>query len=203
MRELHNYDWEKRHTEVLELNRKAPPATVVIGNSITHFWGGLPKGPRAVGETSWGSTFGRNSVNMGYGWDRIENVLWRIYHGELDGFKPKQIFINIGTNNLGLNSDEEIAIGWKLLIEAIKYRQPQAQVVMIGIYPRRQQEQRVAALNEKLVQITGEADVMFIDPGQVFLKSDGKIDESLFSDGLHPNEKGYSLLGNAIKPYVK
>jgi lysophospholipase L1-like esterase len=140
---------------------------------------------------------------MGYGWDRIENVLWRIYHGELDGFKPKQIFINIGTNNLGLNSDEEIAMGWKLLIEAIKYRQPQAQVVMIGIYPRRQQEQRVAALNEKLVQITGEADVMFIDPGQVFLKSDGKIDESLFSDGLHPNEKGYSLLGNVIKPYVK
>jgi lysophospholipase L1-like esterase len=44
---------------------------------------------------------------------------------------------------------------------------------------------------------------MFINPGKVLLKSDGKIDESLFSDGLHPNEKGYSLLGNAIKPYVK
>jgi lysophospholipase L1-like esterase len=203
MRELHNYDWEKRHSEILEINGKTSPTTVVIGNSITHFWGGMPKGPRAVGESSWSSTFGKNSVNMGYGWDRIENVLWRIYHGELDGFKPKQIFINIGTNNLGLDSDEEIEAGWKLLIDAIKYRQPQAQVVMMGIYPRRQQEQRVAALNEKLVQITGEADVMFINPGKVFLKSDGKIDESLFSDGLHPNEKGYSLLGNAIKPYVK
>ena len=203
MRELHNYDWEKRHSEVLELNRKSSPATVVIGNSITHFWGGLPKGPRAVGESSWSSTFGKNSVNMGYGWDRIENVLWRIYHGELDGFKPKQIFINIGTNNLGLNSDEEIAAGWKLLIDAIKYRQAQAQLVMMGIYPRRQQEQRVAGLNEKLAQITGEADVMFVNPGKVFLKPDGKIDESLFSDGLHPNENGYSLLGNAIKPFVK
>lgn len=203
MRELHNYDWEKRHSEILELNRKASPTTVVIGNSITHFWGGLPKGPRAVGESSWGSTFGKNSVNMGYGWDRIENVLWRIYHGELDGFKPKQIFINIGTNNLGFNSDEEIAAGWKQLIETIKYRQPQAQIVMMGIYPRRQQEQRVAVLNDKLVQITGEADVLFLNPGKVFLKEDGKIDESLFSDGLHPNEKGYGLLGNAIKPFVK
>ncbi|SDD97493.1 Lysophospholipase L1 [Dyadobacter soli] len=203
MRELHNYDWEKRHSEILELNSKNSPTTVVIGNSITHFWGGLPKGPRAVGESSWSGTFGKNSVNMGYGWDRIENVLWRIYHGELDGFKPKQILINIGTNNLGLNSDEEIAAGWIQLIEAIKYRQPQAQIVMMGIYPRRQQEQRVVALNEQLARITGEADVLFINPGKVFLKADGKIDESLFSDGLHPNEKGYSLLGNAIKPFVK
>ncbi|MGV3599571.1 MAG: SGNH/GDSL hydrolase family protein [Dyadobacter fermentans] len=203
MRELHNYAWEKRHSEVLDLNRKNAPSTVVIGNSITHFWGGLPKGPRAVGESSWNNTFGKNSVNMGYGWDRIENVLWRIYHGELDGFKAKQVFVNIGTNNLGFNSDEEIAEGWKLLIAAIQHRQPQAQLVMMGIYPRRQQEQRVAALNQRLSQITGEANVTFLDPGRVFLKPDGKIDETLFSDGLHPNDKGYSLLGNAIKPLVK
>eukprot|EP01034_Spumella_vulgaris_P014863 gene14863-18989_t len=50
---------------------------------------------------------------MGYGWDRIENVLWRIYHGELDGFMAKQIFVNIGTNNLQMNSDEEILAGWQ------------------------------------------------------------------------------------------
>jgi lysophospholipase L1-like esterase len=42
-----------------------------------------------------------------------------------------------------------------------------------------------------------------MDPGKVFLKADGKIDESLFSDGLHPNDKGYGLLGAAIKPFVK
>lgn len=203
MRELYNYDWEKRHFEILELNKKTPPSTVVIGNSITHFWGGMPKGPRATGEDSWNSTFGKNAVNMGYGWDRIENVLWRVYHGELDGFAAKQIFINIGTNNLGFNTDDEIVEGWKVLIEAIKYRQPVAQIFMIGIYPRRQQEARVAALNERLLQLTGEANVGFLNPGRVFLNAEGKIDESLFSDGLHPNAKGYSLLGNAIKPFVK
>ena len=203
MRELHNYDWEKRHAEILELNRKAAPSTVVIGNSITHFWGGLPKGPRATGESSWTATFGKSSVNMGYGWDRIENVLWRIHHGELDGFAARQIFVNIGTNNLGMNTDEEILEGWKKLIEAIQERQPKAQLVMMGIYPRRQQEQRVALLNEKLLQLTGEANVMYLNPGKVFLQPDGKIDESLFSDGLHPNEKGYTLLGAQIKPYVK
>jgi lysophospholipase L1-like esterase len=74
---------------------------------------------------------------------------------------------------------------------------------MLGIYPRRQQEQRVATLNEKLVQLTGETNIGFIDPGKVFLQKDGKIDESFFSDGLHPNAKGYALLGSAIKASTK
>lgn len=203
LRELNNYDWEARHLAILEHNKNSSPATVVIGNSITHFWGGLPKGPRAVGEDSWNKTFGKSSVNMGYGWDRIENVLWRIYHGELDGFNAKQIFVNIGTNNLHLNTDTEIVEGWKLLIDALRYRQPKANITFSGIYPRRAQEQRVKLLNEQLAQLAGEENIGFIDPGKVFLNREGKIDESLFGDGLHPNAKGYELLGNAIRSSMK
>jgi lysophospholipase L1-like esterase len=203
LRELNNYDWEARHLAVLEHNKKSSPEVVVIGNSITHFWGGLPKGPRAVGEESWNKTFGKSSVNMGYGWDRIENVLWRIYHGELDGFNAKQIIVNIGTNNLHMNTDAEIVEGWKLLISALKYRQPKAKITFSGIYPRRSQEQRVVLLNEQLAQLAGQENIGFIDPGKVFLNKEGKIDEALFGDGLHPNAKGYELLGNAIKSAVK
>ncbi|TLU99254.1 SGNH/GDSL hydrolase family protein [Dyadobacter luticola] len=203
LRELHGYDWEARHKEILDLNAKSAPQTIVIGNSITHYWGGNPKASRAAGADSWETTFGKNARNLGFGWDRIENVLWRVYHGELDGFSAKNIFINIGTNNLGLSSDDEVVEGWKMLIDALKFRQPNARINMMGIYPRRQQEPRVAKLNERLALICGEKNVGYIDPGQVFLQKDGKIDESLFSDGLHPNAKGYSLLGAQIKPYVK
>lgn len=203
VRELNNYDWEARHQEILDLNKKNPPATVIIGNSITHFWGGLPKGPRSTGADSWDNTFGKNTRNMGYGWDRIENVLWRINHGELDGYAAKQVLVNIGTNNLHLNSDAEIVEGWRMLIDAIKFHQPDAQIIMLGIYPRRQQEGRVSVINEKLVQLTGEMNVNYLNPGKVFLQKDGKIDETLFSDGLHPNAKGYKLLGDSIKPLMK
>ncbi|QRR03792.1 SGNH/GDSL hydrolase family protein [Dyadobacter sandarakinus] len=203
LRELNRYDWEARHLAIMEQNKKQPPATVVIGNSITHFWGGLPKGPVAQNDKAWTDTFGKSTVNMGYGWDRIENVLWRVYHGELDGFHARQVFVNIGTNNLHLNTDAEIVQGWTLLIDALKIRQPQAEIIMSGIYPRRDQEGRVAALNEKLVQLTGALNVGFINPGKVFLLENGKIDEALFTDGLHPNAKGYTLLGNAIKLRVK
>ncbi|CAG5004596.1 hypothetical protein DYBT9275_03403 [Dyadobacter sp. CECT 9275] len=203
LRELYNYDWEARHKAILDVARTGSPKTVVIGNSITHFWGGLPKGPRAVGQDSWGKTFGeKNVLNMAYGWDRIENVLWRVYHGELDGYNAERIVVNIGTNNLHLNTDDEILKGWDLLIEAIKNRQSKARIFMVGIYPRRSQEERVADLNEKLMILAGQKDVGFIDPGKVFLK-DGKIDESMFSDGLHPNAKGYSILGEAMKPLIR
>ncbi len=204
LRELNNYDWEKRHREILELNKKTPPKTVVIGNSITHFWGGIPKGHRVSGAAAWDKTFGPNNVrNMGYGWDRIENVLWRVYHGELDGYQAKQIFVNIGTNNLDYNSDSEILAGWKQMIGAIKSRQPNAELFMIGIYPRRKKEDRVRSLNTEMAKLAAESNVRYIDPGKVLMQKDGIIDESMFSDGLHPNEKGYEILGAAIKPFVK
>jgi lysophospholipase L1-like esterase len=204
LRELNNYDWEVRHKEILALNKTDQPQLVVIGNSITHFWGGMPKGPRATGDESWNKTFGaKGSRNLGYGWDRIENVLWRVYHGELDGFNAKQIFVNIGTNNLHLNTDDEILAGWKLLIGAIKFRQPNAVLTMVGIYPRRDQEGRVAKLNAKLKQLAATDGVAYADPGLVLAKKGGKVDESLFSDGLHPNAKGYQILGKAYEPFIK
>jgi lysophospholipase L1-like esterase len=204
LRELNNYDWEIRHGEILSLNRTNPPKIVLMGNSITHFWGGTPKGPRAVSDISLINTFGKSKVtNSGYGWDRIENVLWRVHHGELDGYLANQLFVNIGTNNLQYNTDEEIVAGWEQLIQAIKQRQPTAELWMLGIYPRRNQEDRVSNLNSKLARLCGDKNVRYMNPGKVFLMDDGKINESLFSDGLHPNDKGYQLLGAAIKPFVK
>lgn len=204
LRELPGYDWELRHRQVLAHNQSTQPATVLIGNSITHFWGGIPKAHIARGADSFATTFGTQGVsNMGFGWDRIENVLWRVYHGELDGFEAKRIFVMIGTNNLHLNSNEEILAGWKLLIEAIQQRQPKAQLHMVGIYPRRNQEKRIRHLNEQLARLTGTLNVSYLDPGAVLLQTDGTVQESLFTDGLHPNTVGYEVLGKAFSPYLK
>ena len=64
-------------------------------------WGGLPAQPgRANGAESWDALFGNRALNLGFGWERTQNVLWRIDHGELDGLNPKLAVIHIGTNNL-------------------------------------------------------------------------------------------------------
>lgn len=193
------YDWETRHNEVIAFNKAHSPQMAFIGNSITHYWGGFPATPRAGGKNSWKKYFeSRNTVNMGFGWDRIENVLWRIYHGELDSMAPKQIILMIGTNNLQFNNDEEIIEGLQFLIKAIQAKQPYAHILLLGILPRRDMEKRVAVFNARLASIKFNAKVHYSDAGKLFLKPDKKIDESRFSDGLHPNEEGYEKLGKFI-----
>lgn len=36
------YQWGKRHEEVLAYNARVQPQIVMLGNSITHYWGGEP-----------------------------------------------------------------------------------------------------------------------------------------------------------------
>ena len=116
--------------------------------------------------------------NLGYGFDRIENVLWRVYHGELDGYKAEEVVLMIGTNN--------------------RQRQPEAKIKVIGILPRRNQEERVRNLNLRIRQIAETGWYTFKNPGTKLLQEDGKINESLFSDGLHPNEEGYKRIVDEI-----
>ena len=125
--------------------------------------------------------------------------MWRIYHSELDGFNAEQIVMMLGTNNLHINNDEEIIEGLKLVIQGFKARQPHARILMLGIYPRREKEERVSKINLKIAQLAGNQNVDYADIGGVLLKDDGKINESLFLDGLHPNEEGYSKLAPIIR----
>lgn len=204
MREPGNYIWEERHNELLKLNKIDPPEICFFGNSITHFWGGEPEAKIVNGGKTWETNFEDLQVrNFGFGWDRIENVLWRVNHGELDGFEAKQILMMLGTNNLHLNSDDEIIQGLALLLKTMRQKQPTARVTLIGIYPRRGNEERVRSLNISIAQLAGSLDLNYLDIGTKLLGADGKIDESYFSDGLHPNEKGYRILGPQLREYLK
>jgi lysophospholipase L1-like esterase len=198
-REPGSYNWEERHNMVKALHATEPSKILFIGNSITHNWGGKPLNNRIKGADSWAQYLEPLQVrNLGFGWDRIENVLWRVYHDELAGIQPEKIVLNIGTNNLLINTDEEIVAGLAFLLEAIKTRQPKAKIYVLGLYPRREQETRVQQLNAKIQLMTKNQAVSYANIGTVLLQPTGKIDEKLFSDGLHPNAEGYQRLGKTL-----
>ena len=196
-REPYIYEWKERHANILQSIQSQYPKKVIIGNSITHYWGGEPG--RENGSQSWKKQMlPAGFFNLGYGWDRIENVLWRVYHGELDGYQADEVVLMIGTNNLGLNPDEEIVEGLQFLLKQINIRQPKAKIKVVGLLPRRDKETEVKNINRQISKMAALNNYTFLDVGYRLLSKSGKIDESLFLDGLHPNEKGYSLIVDDI-----
>ncbi|MEI6653520.1 MAG: GDSL-type esterase/lipase family protein [Verrucomicrobiota bacterium] len=201
------YNWQNRHAEILGRNQQIKPDVVIFGDSIIHYWGGEPKAPMAWGAQAWADCFAGIAVeNLGFGWDRTENVLWRIEHGELDAIEPKVIIIKIGTNNIGINTPEDIATGVEAVCHAAHEKQPTAKLLLLGILPRRDDDSgllKTGPVNQLLATRFSDSNyVTFRDFGTQFRDRDGTPTAALFADGVHINAKGYAILGTQIRAVV-
>ncbi|MDD5704366.1 MAG: GDSL-type esterase/lipase family protein [Kiritimatiellae bacterium] len=200
-REPQIYDWPTRHQEVLACLKEKKPDLILIGDSIIHYWGGEPKHRIARAPDVWTQYFGkRNAVNLGFGWDRTENVLWRLRNGELDGIAPKAAVILIGVNNLGLNTAEEIAAGIAAICAEVHRRLPTTNILLLGILPHANQPAKLVEVNRLSTALNGKDGVTFLDVGSAFHDAAGQFRRDLFLDGLHPNATGCRVLCDAIEP---
>ena len=212
--EKDGYGWEQRHEAVMAAKEKIKPEVVLIGDSITHFWGGEPDGGKIGnrGTESWQELFGnRPALNLGFGWDRTQNVLKRIELGELDGIDPKAVVIHIGTNNTAKtvnardNTPEEIAEAIGLIIDRVQAKCPHAKVILMAIFPRGEKPTDpkrglLAEINRHLEPLGKKPGVTYLDITKNWLQPDGTISRETMPDFLHPNQKGYKIWAEALKP---
>jgi lysophospholipase L1-like esterase len=204
-----SYDWAKRHELTSAAVKKAKPQILFIGDSITHFFGGEQFDSYAMrGQQTWGEFYApRNAGNLGFGWDKTENVLWRLQHGSIDGIAPKLVVMMIGTNNTGTCSAPDIAAGIEAIIQEFTKRLPQSKILLLGIFPRGEkpnpQREKIAEINGIIAKLNGTHNVTFLDIGPKFLTPEGLITKDIMPDFLHPNEKGYRIWAEAIEPTVK
>ena len=201
------YDWAVRHAAVTKRTAEKQASLVFIGDSITQMFGGEPHDRTQPGKDVWEKYYGkRNAANLGFGYDFLENTLWRLQHGELDGAKAKVIVIHIGTNNASKNSPEEIAAGVRALLDEIQKRQPPAHVVLMAIFPRGAKPDAMRAkldtTNQLLAKFAAPGQVTFLDIGAKFLAPDGTIAREIMGDYLHPTAKGYEIWAAALEPVL-
>jgi len=217
-----SYDWWNRHAEVLHIKDSINPEIVLIGNSITHFWGGLPalktkdgKPRNPNGPKAWASVFEPYRVlNLGFGWDRTQNVVWRLDHGELDGLHPRTVFINIGTNNTSqtpnarMNNATEIVEGIRAICLRVRSKVPFAKIILMAVFPREQKPDHprrilINEINRQLEQFAKEARITFVDIGPKMLSPDGTLSKEIAGDFCHPTEKGYQIWADGIRSLIQ
>jgi beta-glucosidase len=199
-----SYNWWKRHDGVIKRLHSGKVDLLLIGDSITHMWGGEPTeeggGP---GNYLWQKYYGsRNAVNEGFGWDRTQHVLWRFDHGELDGIHPKVAVIMIGTNNIGFNKTPDIVAGVQAIVDQVHAKLPGTKILLLAIFPRdpsptSQTRIQIAEVNKGIAKIRG---VTFLDIGTSFLQPDGTLTREIMPDYLHPSPKGFQIWATAMEP---
>jgi lysophospholipase L1-like esterase len=196
--------WMAQHEANLATAKKGGVDILFLGDSITAGWTS-DQGGRQV----WAANFApRHAANFGVGGDRIQNLLWRVENGELDGLDPKVIVLLIGTNNCGderdgssRNTTPQIIRGISNLIRKIQSRLPQTKIILFGIFPRdldrSPYREQIKAVNAGLATLADDK-VVFLDIGEKFLEPGGKVSNALSPDMLHPNAQGYQIWADAI-----
>ena len=172
--------------------------TVFLGDSITSLW-------ESYGRDTWPRFASYHPINLGYTADSTGHVLWRIAHGELDGYKAKVISILIGTNNLGGEPLRHTWRGVKAIVDAVREKQPQAKIILTSILPRGagndDLDRRIRTLNGELAKIADGKDVFWLDIYDKFLNADGTLNTSLYyDDKLHLFQKGYPVYADNLLP---
>lgn len=199
--------WMVRHREKVEAAQKGGSKVVFIGDSITHFWERWH-----FGFIQWEHYFKGEpykALNLGFSADRTEHVLWRLDHGELDGYEAKAVVLMVGTNNLGHREEAPIdtVLGIRRVVEKIREKQPTAKVILCGILPRgdggnSSRAQKIARINRAISAFADGRSVVFCDFGDRMLTADGRLLRGIMPDLLHPAGEGYEIWANAVIPYI-
>jgi len=197
------------HEQLLEKRTRGRIDVYFEGDSIVRRWGALDY-PELL--ANWNANFhGWNAADFGWGADTIQNILWRLNNGELDGVNPKVIVLLAGTNNVGRTvpaggDDEKVADitrGIKAIITTMQSKAPNATIILTAIFPRNDSMAAIPIINRinaNLAKLADGKKIRFLNINDKLADKDGKLFDGVMGDGLHPTVKGYQVWADALKP---
>jgi lysophospholipase L1-like esterase len=199
------------HQQMVENLKKGRIDVYVAGDSITRRWRATDY-PQFL--ANWNENFfGWNAANFGWGGDTIQNILWRLQNGELEGVHPKVIVLLAGTNNVGTApaSDAKVLAitkGIKAILDTMRDRAPNATIIVMGILPRNDGAQPTAVMasikkiNENIATFANGKTIRYLNINDRLADEQGKLLEGMTVDRLHLSLKGYQVWADALKPLL-
>ena len=129
--------------------------------------------------------------------------MFRLNDHELDNSTPKLIVLMIGTNNQGMNTAEEVAIGVTAVVKALRVKCPKAKILLLGILPSTGTPlEKTKAINAIIAKLDDRNTVTYQDFGPKLLDKDGKILPGMLADAVHLTRQGYEVWGREVAPTV-
>jgi len=203
--------WLRRHEEYAQRAKAGGIDVLFIGDSLTEWW----LDP-ARGKAEWERCFGGwRTANFGISADRTQHLLWRLRHGEGQGYAPQAIVLLVGTNNTGLENDgrtprntvDETLAGIRAVLDELRDCFPEAKILHFALFPRGEKDslnrRQVEAINRALAGWPREESTRLVDIGSRFLDGNGDILEDLMPDLLHLSAQGYRIWSAAIQDAMR
>ena len=200
------------HAQLLEKAKKGGVDVYFEGDSITRRWGAADY-PEFL-ENFKQNFFGWNAGDFGWGADTLQNILWRLENGELDGVNPKVIVFLGGTNNVGgrvMPGTEDAKVadvtkGVEAILRTMREKAPNATIILTAIFPRNNNSDLFAVItriNDNLAKLADGKKVRFLNINGKLADADGNLHEGMMNtDNLHPGLKGYQVWADALKPML-
>jgi len=198
----------KAHEELVAKAKMGGVDIYFEGDSITRRWGTSDAGYKDNFANWTSNFFGWNAGDFGWGADLIQNILWRMENGELDGVNPKIIVVLAGINNVGTRpgGEEKIADitkGLAAIVKVCQEKAPNAVIILTGIFPRNDNMAvvpEIVKINENLAKMADGKKIRYINVNDKLADADGKLFPGMSKDNLHPTPKGYQFWADALKP---
>ena len=198
------------HQQFVEKARKGGIDIYFEGDSITRRWAAADY-PELL--ANWNQNFlGWNAADFGWGADKIQNILWRLNNGELDGVNPKIIVLLAGTNNAAdivLSGDDarvaDITKGFQAVLRVMQAKAPGAVIILTGIFPRNDTMPVMPAIdkiNRNLAKLADGERIRYLNINGKLADADGSLFDGMMNarDKLHPTVKCYQVWADALKP---
>ena len=198
------------HAQLVEKAKQGGIDIYFEGDSITRRWGATDY-PELL--ANWNRNFfGWNAADFGWGADRIQNILWRLQNGELDGVNPKVIVLQAGTNNVGNapppeGPDEraaDVIRGIQAILRTMQQKAPRATIILTAIFPRNDNMavmKTIDKINADLSKLVDGTKIRYLNINGKLADENGVLFEGMMNaDKLHPAVMGYQVWADALKP---